>query len=203
MLEASSTSSDSEGGGGSSPRPTRTLKPGQLHRWECWRPRECTHAQIYLYIHTHTHTHTHMPHSTHWQRKHFTLHVIRCTTLFARHFPDVTLFCTPNSAHHPTPIALCTSLSTRRPLHVTPYTPLPTRRSLIAAPSPSFSVHCSWHCILYTSFFTCHPLNATLFMPLPKRQSPHGTLCTSPCARHSPYATPRKPLCVYAPAHAP
>jgi hypothetical protein len=187
--------------------PMRTFKPGKLHRWEFWGPRECTHAQTYIHTHTHTHTHTHMPNSTHWQRKHCTLHVTRCTTLFVRHFPYVTFHTSP-SARQSLHITLCKSPSARhslasRPLHVTPYTSLPTRRSLIAAPSPSLSVHRSRHGTLYTSFSTRHSLNATLCMPLPTCQSPHGTPCTSSWARHSLYVTPRKSLYVQAPAHAP
>ena len=144
-----------------------------------------------------------MPNSTHWQRKHCTLHVTRCTTLFVRHFPYVTFHTSP-SARQSLHIILCKSPSARhslasRPLHVTPYTSLPTRRSLIAAPSPSLSVHRSRHGTLYTSFSTRHSLNATLCMPLSTCQSPHGTsarhprhvtLCTSLPASHSMYTHP-------------
>ena len=144
------------------PAPTRTLKPGNLHRLEYWGPRECTHAQTYLYTHTYTHTHTHMPNNL--------LHVTLCTPILAPHSLQ---------------IALYTSLFSSRPLHVTLCTSLPTRRSLIAAPSPSFSAHRSRHGTLHTSFSTRHSLHATPCMPLLTCQPPHGTLCTSSLARHS------------------
>ncbi len=95
--------------------------------------RECTHAQTYLYTHTYTHTHTHMPNNTHWQRKHCTLHVILCTTLFVRHSSSVTFYTSP-SAPQSLHITLCKSASARHSLHTAPYMSLSVRHSLHVAP---------------------------------------------------------------------
>ena len=141
--------------------PTRTLKPWNLHRLECWGPRECTHTQIYLYTHTHTHTHTHMPNSTHWQRKHCTLHVTPCTTLFVRHSPYATFHTSP-SAHQSLHITLRKSPSARHSLHVAPYMSLLVRHSLHVAPCLPPPRRHSLYIVLGTAPSTRHSLHVTL-----------------------------------------
>ncbi len=159
--------------------PTRTLKPGNLHRRECWGPRECTHAQTYLYTHTHTHIHIRTRPIVHIGNE----NIAFCTSPSARHSLYVTPYTSP-STHHPLHAILCTSLSANRPLHVTLCTSPPTCHPLYVTPHTSLPVCRPLAVTLCTSLSARHPPHVILCSSLSERHSLHATLCTSISARH-------------------